>query len=296
MPNPLADLSQALATAVATAAERVVRLEDSGRSLSGLLWSDGLIITAEECLGGDEGVTATLADGRGLATELAGRDPSTDVALLRAETGPLPAWPDAAPPAVGALSLAVGRGPHGPLAAFGLVAEAGPSWMSAAGGRIDARIRLSFALPHRMEGGAAIDAEGRLIGLAAADPRRRGLVIPTATVARAVAALVDKGYVGRGYLGLALQPLRRPVRSGAAAPGLIVVEVAEGGPAAAAGFLVGDVVTTWEGAAIRSMRDLAHRLGSDAIGQSARLGVTRAGSPLEVVVTIGERRPSDAKG
>ena len=86
-------------------------------------------------------------------------------------------------------------------------------------------------------------------------------MIPAATVERAVAALAAHGYVGRGYLGLALQPLRR------GAGGLIAVEVAEGGPAAAAGFVVGDIVTTWQGEALGSMRELARRLGPDAIGQ-----------------------------
>jgi S1-C subfamily serine protease len=281
--NPLAALSDALAAAVAAAAQRVARIDEGGRQLSGLVWSEGLIVTAEECLAGEE-ATATLPDGRSVPAELAGRDPSTDVALLRADTGPAGAWPEAATPAAGALALAVGRG-AGPLAAFGIVAEAGPAWTSSAGGRIDARIRLGFALPHRIEGGAAVDAEGRLLGLAVADPRRRALVIPTATVARAVAALAAHGYVGRGYLGLGLQPLRR------GAEGLIVIEVTEGGPAAAAGFLVGDVVTTWDGAPVGSMRALAGRLGPDAVGQAARLGVIRAGGPLEIAVTIGERRP-----
>ena len=84
-------------------------------------------------------------------------------------------------------------------------------------------------------------------------------MIPAATVARAVAALAERGYVGRGYLGLALQPLRD-------AGGLIVVEVSAGGPAAAAGFLVGDIVTTWDGEGLRSMRQLARRLDTDTIG------------------------------
>jgi S1-C subfamily serine protease len=283
--DALAALSRATAAAVAAAAARVVRLDQGGRSLSGLLWSQGLIVAAEECLAGDEGATVALPDGREVPAELAGRDPSTDVALLRAETGPQPDWPQAPTPAVGALALAVGRGREGPLAAFGVVAAAGPGWTSSRGGRIDARIRLSFALPHALEGGAAVDAEGRLIGLAVADPRRRALVIPAATVGRAAATLAEHGYVGRGYLGLALQPIRR------GAGGLIAVEVADGGPAAAAGFLVGDIVTTWEGEAVGSMRELARRLGTDTIGRSVRLGVTRAGGPIEVAVTIGERRP-----
>ena len=170
-----------------------------------------------------------------------------------------------------------------------MVAEAGPEWVSAAGGRIDARIRVQLMLPPAIEGGAAVDAAGGLIGLAVADPRRRTLVIPAATVARAVEALAARGYVGRGYLGLALQPLRR------GEGGLIAVEVAEGGPAAAAGLLVGDIVTTWEGEALGSMRGLTRRLGPDAAGRSVRLGLVRAGQPLEVALTVGERRPGKGK-
>lgn len=283
--DPLAALSSATVAAVAAASARVVRLAEGGRGLSGLLWAEGLIVAAEECLEGDDGIAATLADGRTVAAELVGRDPSTDVALLRADTGPVAAWPEAATPGPGAIVLAVGRVEAGPRAAFGIVAEAGPAWTSSGGGRIDARIRLSFALPRAIEGGAAVDAAGALLGLAVADPRRRGLVIPTATVARAVATLAARGYVGRGYLGLALQPLR--ARGG----GLICAEVAEGGPAAAAGFVVGDIVTTWDGEPVRSMRDLARRLGPDAVGTRATVGVTRAGAPLDLAVAIGERRP-----
>ena len=287
--SALPDLSHAFAAAVAQAAARLVRLEDKGRSLSGILWAEGLIVTAEECLASDEGIAATLPDGSRVETELAGRDPTTDVALLRAATGPVAPWEAAPAPEPGALALAVGRGPGGPLAAFGIVAEAGPAWTSFAGGAIDALVRLGFALPHRIEGGAAIDADGRLLGLAVADPRRRGLVIPAATVERAVATLAEKGFVGRGYLGLAMQPLRGD------AAGLIVVEVAEGGPAADAGFMIGDVVTTWQGEGLRSMRDVSRRLGAGAVGQRVRVGATRAGAPLELEVTIGERRPREGK-
>lgn len=287
-PDLLAALSRATAEAVAAAAARVVRVSDGQRSMSGLLWGEGRIVTAEECLAADDGLSVTLPDGRTVPAELTGRDPSTDVALLAAETGAATAPGAAALPGVGSLALAVGRG-DGPLAAFGIVAGVGPEWTSAAGGRIDARIGLSFVLPHRLEGGAAVDVAGGLLGMAVADPRRRGLVIPTATVDRAVATLASKGYVGRGYLGLALQPLRR------AGGGLIAVEVSDGGPAAAAGVVVGDIVTTWDGEPLRSMRGLARRLGPDTVGRDVRLGVTRGGSPLEVAVTVGERRPERGK-
>lgn len=282
-PNPLAALSQAMAAAVAAAAPRVVAVRDGqGRSLSGLLWSNGRVVTAEECLAGDEPPELLLPDGRTAPATVAGRDPTTDVALLTADTGAA-ATPTAGPvPAVGSLCLVVGRGPEGPLAALGLVAAAGPAWTSAAGGRIDAMIRLGLMLPHALEGGAVIDAEGGLVGLAVADPRRRTLVIPAATVARSLDTLATRGHVGRGYLGLALRPL-------GSSPGLMVVEVSPGGPAAAAGFLLGDIVTTWNGEPVGSMRAISRRLGPDAVGEPVRFGLLRAGAATELSMTIGER-------
>ena len=121
------------------------------------------------------------------------------------------AWPEAPAPEVGDLALVVGRGADGPLAAFGIVTDTGGVWTSAKGGQIDARLPLSFALGHRLEGGAAVDPEGGLLGLVVADPWRRTLVIPAATVAHSVDILKARGYVARGYLGLKLQ--RAPARA-----------------------------------------------------------------------------------
>lgn len=280
--NPLAALSRATSAAAAAAAAWAVAIRDGqGRSLSGVVWSDGRIVTAEECIAGDDPVEVLLPDGRSLPAEVAGRDPSTDVALLTAETGPIPAAAFAAAPAVGSLVLVVGRSCDGPLAALTIVSAVGPKWTSSTGGSIDALIRLDLFLPHALEGGAVVDAEGHLLGLAAADPRRRGLVIPAATLSRAVEAIESRGHVGRGYLGLAF----RPVESG-----LMVTEVSKDGPAGAAGFLLGDIVTTWEGEPVGSMRAIARRLGPDTVGREATLGIIRAGQPSDIRVRIGERR------
>lgn len=283
-PNPLADLSRATAAAVAAAAARVVAVRDAqGRRLSGLLWDGGRIVTAEECLGPDDDATVLLPDGRSLKAGIAGRDPSTDVALLKAETGDAAVLEPGELPEVGALTLVVGRSEAGPLAALAMVAATGPAWVSAAGGRIDGLVRLGLMLPHALEGGAVVDAAGRFLGLAVADPRRRALVIPAATVARSVGTLAAHGHVGRGYLGLALRPL-------GTTPGLIVVEVSASGPAAAAGFLLGDIVTTWDGKPVSGMRGISRELGPDSVGREIRLGVTRAGEAREIRLTIGERR------
>ena len=123
------------------------------------------------------------------------------------------------------------------------------------------------------------------IGLAVSGPRRRALAIPAATVARAVAALSQRGYVARGYLGVSLHPLGE----GADDAGAIVVGLEPDGPAAKAGLAVGDIITTWNDKPVGSVRDVSERLGTDMVGQTAKLGLKRGGNAIDVSVTVGER-------
>lgn len=285
LPMSLADFSAALAAATAAAAKRVVVVEGGGPwSISGVVWQTGLVVTAHEGLSGEDEFDVTLPDGQRRHASLVGRDPSTDVALLRVETGEATAWDPAEIPAVGAVALAVGRGEAGPLSAFGIVGEAGPAWRSMRGGLIDARLVLDLRLTGRLEGGAVVAADGKLIGLAVSGPRRRALAIPARTVARAVAALEQRGYVARGYLGASMHPL-----AGKSGGGVILVGVEPGGPAARAGLVVGDIITTWDGETVHAVGSVSERLGTDAVGKTIKLGVVRGGNAITVDVTIGER-------
>ncbi len=283
--DTLTSLSQDLSRAVADASVGLVTVHDGRRILSGIIWREGLIVTADEAIQGEEDLKVTLPDDATVSAEMLGRDPSTDVALLKAETGSGAPWTEAVAPPPGALALAIGRGQSGPTATFGVVAEAGGAWTSENGGRIDAMIRLSFTLPHRIEGGAIVSADGGLLGLAAAGPGRQALVIPTTTVERAVSVLSEKGYVARGYLGVSLHPMGRNAPGGA-----LVFDVAADSPAARAGFLIGDIVATWNGEPVQSVRDIARRLGTGSVGEQAKLGLVRAGKTIEKTVVIGERR------
>lgn len=290
MPDALTGFSDALAAAVARAAPSVVTVRSHGAVSSGFHWRPGYVVTAEEALADEGEIAVTLHGGATIAAQLVGRDPSTDVALLRiaAEDAPPAPLAEAAPPA-GALAFALGARDGAPVASLGAVAFAGPAWRSLRGGAIDARIELDVALRGASEGGLALDAAGRAFGMVVFGPRRRTLVIPAATIARVAAQLAERGRVPRGYLGLRLQPTRL---DGGAGIGAMVMGVEPGGPGAAAGLHQGDVITAWDGAAFESVNALLRNLGPDSVGRRVMLGVRRGGAVVEAWLTIGERPAS----
>lgn len=283
MANMLQSLSADLAALVAGANPRLVGVRGSdGTSASGIIWRAGLIVSAHEALGGEDEFEVTFADGSSVPAELAGRDPSTDVVLLKAKTAEFENWQMAATPAPGALAVVAGRGEHSAVSALASISEVGPAWRSMRGGEIDARITLGLRLSSRTEGGAVLSVDGTLIGLAVTGPRRRALAIPASTVARAVNTLAEKGYVPRGFLGVSLHPVGD-------AGGAIVVGLESNGPAQQAGFLVGDIITTWGDEPVRSVGGITDKLSAGVVGQTIKLGVVRGGSPTHIDVRVGER-------
>ncbi|GJD50086.1 Putative serine protease HtrA [Methylobacterium crusticola] len=284
--SPILSLSGALRHAVAAAAPSVVAVHSHRARSSGFVWRPGLVVTADEALAEEGDVAVTAQGGRRLGATLVGRDPSTDVALLRIDDDALPAAALAPEPvAAGSLALALGSQDGAPLAALGLVALAGPAWRSMRGGEIDARIELDLALRRRAEGGLALDAAGQALGMTVFGPRRRVLVIPGATVARVAEKLLAHGRIPRGYLGLGLQPVRRD--DGGA--GLMVMSVEPGGPGAAAGLRQGDVVAAIDGEPVAGLQALQRALGPGSVGTPVRLTLRRAGEAVEAALTIGER-------
>jgi S1-C subfamily serine protease len=285
--SPLAQFSEALAALAAVGHARTVAVHGrDGRPCSGLLWHAGLVVTAAEALERQDGISVTLPEGDTVPAQLVGRDLGTDIALLRAPTGPvapLAAIPEGAL-APGHLLLATGRGAEGPIAAHGIAGLVGGPWDSQRGGRLEQRLRLDLRLGSEAEGGPVLDHAGRLVGMAVLGPRRTALAIPVATIARAAAHLAATGRLGRGYLGLALQPVRV-----GQVQGLIAVGLDPGSPAAAAGLLLGDVLVGWDGHRLASVRDMLRHLAPESVGRPVPLEVVRAGARLAVIVTIGER-------
>jgi S1-C subfamily serine protease len=296
--NPLVAFSDGAAQLVERTASSIIAVHGGGRwRSSGIHWRSGVVVTAEEVLERDEDIKVTLPGGRVVAASLAGRDPSTDVAVLRFQPDELPAAPtaDAASLRPGHVVLAIGNHEGAPIASLGIVAIAGPAWHSLRGGAIDSLIRLDLALSPAAEGGAVIDVQGRVVGMAVLGPRRRALAIPTSTIDRVVDQLLAKGHVFRGYLGAGLQPVRlgRPSNdaqpSGSRRRGILVASIDPDGPAARAGLLVGDIVTTWNSKPVDRVREVMRLLGSDSIGNTIDLALLRGGAPTTLKVVIGER-------
>ncbi len=282
----LRDFSSAVSELVARAAPGVVAVHSERSRTSGFVWRPGLVVTAEEALPDDGEVAVVTRGGETLPARLAGRDPSTDVALLRVESGRLQPVTFAFDQ-IRAGALAVVRGAPGgdPAAALGVVSLAGGAWRSLRGGEIDARIELDVAMRSRSEGGLALDPDGRAFGMVVFGPRRRALVIPSATVDRVAARLETHGRIARGYLGLGLQPVK--LDEGGA--GAMVMSVDARGPGAAAGIRQGDVIVAWNDDPVRGVRSLLRALGPDSVGATVRLSLKRGGEPLAIELTVGER-------
>lgn len=293
-PDPLSALSAALAARVAGAAGCVIGVRAGDhRRRSGILWQPDAVVASEQTLPDATEFELSLPGGATASAQLAGRDPATNIAVLRLALPVAAARPEAAAdPRPGALTLVLGADSAGGVTArLAMIHAVGPAWHSMAGGRIDALLRLDARLGAD-EGGPVLDAEGRLLGMSTTGPRRRALVIPAATIARVIGPLLAEGRVARGWLGVALQPVAVPEALREAAgckTGMMVQSIAAGGPAAAAGVLPGDILLALDEATLARPRGLGRALGPERIGQTAALRLLRGGAVQTLTVTIAAR-------
>ena len=283
-PTLLSSLSTALEGVVAKARPSVVSVHSRRSRATGFVWKQGLIVTADEALADEGEIAVKLIDGTSRAATIAGRDHTTDIALLRVDTAGLtPATLSSKLPALGALGVVVAAERGTPTAALGAVSLSGDRWRSLRGGDIDARIELDVRLAFSHQGGLALNAAGEAFGMAVLGPRRV-LVIPSATIERVAARLETHGRVARGYLGLGLQPVKLDDGIGA-----MVMSVDKTGPSAAAGIRQGDVIVAWNGEKLSGVRALLLALGPDSVGSVVDVSVRRADEPMNFKLTIGER-------
>ncbi len=301
IPNALSSLSNDLAAAVERIAPSVVYVDASRRrDASGVVLDERTVVTVDHVLDRDEDIELILTGDARSSAEVIGRDPTTDLALLRTSS-PLSVAPRAKLEAlkVGHIVLAVGRDEDGAAgASLGVVSALDGSWQTWRGGEIDRLLRPDLSMYPGFSGGPLIDTTGSVLGINTWGlSRRTALTIPISTVERVAAQLLGGG-IRRGYLGVALQTVRLPDSVRAqhaldAESAVMIVDVAVGGPAQRAGLVMGDVILALGERAIEDVEDLQRALGGEAVGRSGPMRILRAGAPRELEVTIDERSRDD---
>ncbi|MGH6890483.1 MAG: S1C family serine protease [Rhizomicrobium sp.] len=292
--TPLKQFSDALVVQANAARSFVAEIRAQHCShRSGTLWRPDIVVASEQSLPKAETFEVAVAGSEPARASLSGRDPGTNVAVLkldRALAGVLPARADAQ---TGMVTLAFGADGHGGVTVrFGTVCATAPEWRSRAGGKIDRRIVLDLALSPREDGGPVLDVEGRLLGISTLGHADSVLAIPHATVERSVEALLTHGRVERGWLGVALHPVAIPDawrETAEEKTGLMVMSAASEGPAAGAGVLPGDILLGIDGARTSHACRLAERLGAESVGREIELGVLRSGTRLSLRAVVATR-------
>jgi S1-C subfamily serine protease len=299
MTKVLRDLSDALATTVETAGAGVVRVEARQRlAASGIVWSaDGVVVTAHHVVEQEENITLGLPGGSSLAASLVGRDPTTDLAVLRAEGGQAAGlaaatWAGAETVRVGHLVLGLGRPGRSVQATLGIVSALGESWRTPAGGRVEPYLQTDLVMYPGFSGGPLVDSAGRVLGVnTSALLRGVSLAVPTPTVRQVVETLLAHGRVRRGYLGVGAQAVRLPealAQQLGQETALLLMSVEPDSPAAHGGLMLGDTIVAFDGQPVRHMDDLLALLSGDRVGASTPVRLVRGGQVQDLTVIVGE--------
>ncbi len=299
MSAELIELSNALARSTDHAAASAVAVHTETRgSSSGVVWRPGVVVTAEHALRRDQEIHLTLPDGRALEATLAGRDPTTDIAVLKCAeaTTAVREFGDVTSLKPGSLTLVVGRtrasGPVAGIAVVSLVAAERRTW---AGTSLAPYVRLDIGLQPTAAGGAVIDAHGRAVGMATPRFARFGAIaILAPTVNRVVDTLLKKGHIPHGYLGVGLQSVRLPdvLRQSLQRDektAVIVLEVEPNGPSNQAGIVIGDILVSLAGRPVTRLEDIHFQLQGEVIAKPLALKFVRGGALQETTIVVGER-------
>jgi len=298
MGEVLQQVSNDMAATVEAAGAAVVRVDARRRMpASGIVWSsDGVIVTSNHVVQRDENISVGLPEGGSVAATLVGRDPTTDIAVLRVQAQNLTVvpWSETSALKVGHLVLALGRPGQRVQATLGIVSAVGEAWRTYAGGHIDHYLQTDVVMYPGFSGGPLVEAGGGILGMnSSALARGVSVTLPTGTVRRVVETLLAHGRVRRGFLGIKAQPVRLPEAIASAAgqeTGLLLASVEPGSPADQGGLLLGDTLISFDDRPVREMDDLLSMLSGDRVGSSVAVRVLRGGQVQTVSVTIGEHQ------
>lgn len=296
--NPLVAFSDAMAEAVARAGAATVLVNARRRiPASGVQFAPGLVLTASHAVERDDNLSIVRPDGSEVAASLAGRDPSSDLAVLRMEqAGGATAERALQNARVGQLVLALGRpSPGGIEASLGVISAVGGPVRMQRGGLLESYIRTDTIPYPGFSGGPLIDVSGQVLGINTSGLAHGAAITIPAGVAWTVAeALGQHGRVRRGYLGVRSQPVQLPAAVQQAlgreqSIGLLLVGVDDGSPAASGGLMLGDILVALAGQPVEDPDSLVGMLAGSLVGTPVAVHVVRGGQPLTQTVIVGER-------
>jgi S1-C subfamily serine protease len=290
----LAALSNELADLSAKNASSIVQVLGARRPASGVIHGEDTIVTNARALGREDGLRVRVNDADPIDADLAGWDPATGLAVLRTRAKLTIATPSVAQsePRVGQIVLALGRSwSHALTASAGIVAIVGGPLRTGRRREIPRVIRVTAPMHEGFAGGGVFDADGQLTGIAtAAVIRGFGVAIPAAIAWTTVTQVLTTGG-SRGFVGVAVQPVHLPAaqRTEGRERGLLVVGVTSGGPAEAAGIIVGDLMLDFGGTPVQSAEELLDRLTGDQVGQRVHVRTLHGGVVRDVDVLVASR-------
>jgi S1-C subfamily serine protease len=296
--NVLTALSDAMAGAVAKAGASTVLVNARRRMpASGIAFAADLVLTADHVVEREEDITVMLPDGSELSAQVAGRDPGSDLALLRLEKpAAVPAQRAAQDARIGHFVLALGRPTaDGIQASLGVVSAFGGPIRTGRGGLLDRYLRTDTTPYPGFSGGPLINAAGDVVGLNTSGLGGGvSITIPASLAWQVADNLLKHGHVRRGFLGVRSQPVMIPlaqqqVLGREQASGLLLVGIETGSPAEKGGLLIGDILVAIGGETITDPDELLGRLTGSLVGQPTPIQVVRGGQPVIVTVTVGER-------
>ena len=259
--------------------------------------SNGIIVTNNHVVEGAESIQVHLQNGTLLKAELVGRDPKTDIAVLRVKSSealPTVAFGDSDKLRIGEWVMAIGN-------PFGLGGSVSLGIVSARNrdinaGPYDDFIQTDAAINKGNSGGPLFGLDGNVVGINTAifSPTGGsvgiGFSVPANTAKSVVDQLMKYGETRRGWLGVRVQSLSDDLAESMGlgkARGALVADVTDGSPGKAAGIEAGDVITEFNGKPIREMRELPRAVAATEIGSSVVVKAIRKGKEMTFTVTIG---------
>lgn len=298
MANILVELSDGLADAAERAGKSTVTVHARRRiPATGIAYAADLVLTADHVVERDEDLRVTLFDGAEVSASVAGRDPGSDLAVLRLERAAAQAAEASSTPArIGQFALVLGRpSSEGLEASLGIISAVTGPVRTPRGGLLERYLRTDAISYPGFSGGPTVGADGTILGLNTSGfSRGSSITIPVDFAWQTAKVLAEHGHIRRGYLGIRSQPtdiaeeqqkaLKREQEGG-----LLVVGVEKGSPAAKGGLMVGDILVAISGVPTSDHDALFAALTGETVGKPTPVEILRGGNLTTVNVVVGER-------